>query len=170
MNAHHKIHLVHNSIFEPFIIASTQIGTPVEKILNKVNLPLQLLEKQDILLPERACWEFTREVSQLEGISDFGKLATEAIAHDDMVDFASLLANCENLFDLLKRFCLVAPTVSDTANYVIEANRDNVVFKQKGDRLLDDDRQVQLFEIAGMIQIVNLATNYQCISLHTSLI
>ena len=161
MNAHHKIHLVHNSIFEPFITASTQIGTPIEKILNKVNLPLQLLEKQDILIPERACWEFIREVSQLEGISNFGKLATEAVAHDEMIAIALLLVNCENLFDLLKRFCLVAPTVSDTGNYIIEANRDHVVFKQKGERLLDDDKQVQLFEIAGMIQLVNLATDYQ---------
>ncbi len=161
MNVHHKIHLVHNSIFEPFIIASTQVGTPVEKILNKVNLPLQLLENQDILIPERACWEFIREVTQLEGISNFGRLATEAVAHNEMTALAPLLVNCENLFDLLKRFCLVAPTLCDTAGYIIEANQDNVVFKQKGDRLLNDDTQVQLFEIAGMIQLVNLAIDYQ---------
>lgn len=161
MDTHHKIHLVHNSIFEPFIIASTQVGIPIEKILNKVNLPLQLLENQDILIPERACWEFIHEVSQLEGIQDFGKLATEAVAHDEMTALAPLLANCENLFDLLKRFCLVGPTLCDTASYIIETDQDNVVFKQKGDRLLDDDKQVQLFEIAGMIQLVNLATDYQ---------
>ncbi|NQZ54197.1 MAG: helix-turn-helix domain-containing protein [Piscirickettsiaceae bacterium] len=161
MNKHHKIHLLHASIFEPFILATKQIGTPVEKILNKVNLPLQLLETQDILIPERPCWEFIREVSRHEGIQDFGMLATQAIHHDEMEALAPLLTGCENLFDLLKRFCLVGPTICDTADYTIEIDQDRVTLKQRGDRLLDDDIQVQLFEIAGMIQLINLATNYQ---------
>jgi AraC-like DNA-binding protein len=160
MKKAHQIPLIHNSVLSPFILAAKKRGSPVEKILSSVGLPAQLLDDPDILLPMVPCWKFISEVNRREGLHDLGVQAANITPHNKISSLTPLIANCNNLFDLLKRFCLVSPLVSASADYTLEMSQYNVLFKQNSPRPIEDSSQGELFEIVGMIQLVNLATDY----------
>jgi len=69
-----------------------------------------------------------------------------------------LLQNCVNLKGLLERLCQIAPTQSNCDRYVLKEEGDRVWLIQKGVRLISDYRQIELFEVAGMLMLVQLAT------------
>lgn len=144
-------------VMEPFIEAARQIGTPIEKMLCQAGLPTEMSADNKALWPERPCWQFVQEVTRAEGVSNFGLMAGNSIAHQDISELASLISGCSNLHDLLKRFCLVTPFYSNCNNYVLEDEIRAIRFTQKGFRVDVNDIQVQLFEVLGMIQIVQLA-------------
>lgn len=148
---------------EPFIKAAQHIGAPVEKMLRSAGLPTELTYDDNLLLPEIPCWLFVQSTSRAEGVSNFGLLAGNIVAHQDISALAPLIANCTNLYDLLKRFCVVAPLYSNNNLYIVEDEKHSVRFTQMGNRLVTEDIQVQLFEVLGMIQIVQLAagTNWR---------
>jgi len=152
------IPLVRIGVFDAFIDLAYKIGVPVEKTLRSVGLPTELSDCPDTLLPELPAWRFVQSVSLIEGISNFGLLAVDTSPHQDIPTLAPLLQGCTNLYDLLKRFCITAPLQSSTAQYSLEHSEDVIWFKQKGNRLLNDDVQIQMFKLLGMIQLVQLAT------------
>jgi AraC-like DNA-binding protein len=151
------IPLVRAAVFAPFIDAARQIGVPVEKTLQAVRLPTLPADSPELLLPELPCWQFIQSVARKEGIADFGLLAANSTAHQDISTLTPLISDCKNLYDLLKRFCAVAPLQAYTAVYALEEKGGVVWFTQKGACLLEDDIQVQLFVVMGMIQLVQLA-------------
>lgn len=152
-----SIPLVRVAVFAPFVDAARQIGVPVEKTLQSVGLPTLPADAPELLLPELPCWHFIQSVARTEGIPDFGLIAGNTTAHQDISTLTPLIAGCTNLYDLLKRFCAVAPLQAYTAVYALEEKGDAVWFTQKGVCLLAEDIQVQLFVIMGMIQLVQLA-------------
>lgn len=170
MNSSNTIPLVRAAVVEPFIAAAQQIGVPVEKMLRSVGLPAQMGDDAELLLPELHCWHFAQSVARTEAIPDFGLLAGNAVSHQDISTLAPLLAGCTNLYDLLKRFCAIAPLQSSIDSYVLEKDGDIVWFSQKGVRLMDEAVQVETFEIFGMIQLVQLAagTNWRPAEIHFS--
>ena len=96
-------------VMEPFIMAARVVGTPVEKILRQVGLPEEMPTDAEVFWPEHLCWNFVQVVTRAEGIPNFGLIAANTVAHQDISELASLIAGCSNLYDLLKRFCRVAP-------------------------------------------------------------
>ncbi len=151
------IPLVRAAVFEAVITTARQIGVPIEKRMESVGLPPQKLESAD-LLPELPVWHFVQSVSKSEGIKNFGLIAAESTPHNDISTLAPLIAGCSNLYELLKQFCVVAPLQSSIANYALEKRGDTIWLIQNGIRLLAEDIQVQLFEVLGIIQLVQLAT------------
>lgn len=145
-------------VMEPFIEAARQIGTPIEKMLQRAGLPTEMPADADVLWPERPCWEFVQAVTRAEGIANFGLMAGNSIGHQDISALIPLVSGCSNLYDLLKRFCLIAPLYSNCNRYVLEDEGWAIRFTQKGFRVVAEDIQVQLFEVLGMIQIVQLVT------------
>jgi len=170
MSLSNTIPLVRAAVLEPFIVAAQQIGVPVEKMLRSAGLPVQAGYDAELLLPELPCWRFAESVARTEGIPDFGLVAGNAIAHQDISTLAPLIAGCTNLYDLLKRFCAIAPLQSSINAYVLEEDDDIVWFTQKGIRLMDEAVQVETFEILGMIQLVQLAAgaNWRPAEIHFS--
>ena len=168
MSSSNTLPLVRAAVVEPFIVAAQQVGVPVEKMLRSAGLPTQTGDDAELLLPELSCWRFAQSVARVEAIPDFGLLAGSAIAHQDISTLAPLIAGCTNLYDLLKRFCAVAPLQSSINSYVLEEDGDIVWFSQKGVRLMDEAVQVETFEIFGMIQLVQLAagTNWRPAGIH----
>jgi len=144
-------------VMEPFIRAAREVGTPVEKILRQLGLPEEMPTDAEVFWPEHLCWNFVQVVTRAEGIPNFGLIAANTVAHQDIAELASLIAGCSNLYDLLKRFCRVAQLYSKNNMYVLEEEEQAIRFTQKGFRFFPEDRQVQLFEVLGMIQLVQLA-------------
>lgn len=157
MGISNTIPLVRAAVFTPFIDTARQIGVPVEKTLKSVKLPTLPPDSPQLLLPELPCWQFIQSVSRKEGIPDFGLMAANSTAHQDISTLTPLISDSTNLYDLLKRFCTVAPLQAYTAVYALEEQGDVVWFTRKGACLLEEDIQVQLFVIMGMIQLVQLA-------------
>jgi AraC-like DNA-binding protein len=151
------IPLVRAAVFAPFIDVARQIGVPIEKTLQAVKLPTLPTDSPELLLPELPCWQFIHSVTRKEGITDFGLLAANTTAHQDISTLTPLISDCTHLYDLLKRFCFVAPLQAYTAVYALEEKGDVAWFTQKGACLLEEDIQVQLFVVMGMIQLVQLA-------------
>jgi len=152
-----KIPLVREAVLEPFVQAARHIGAPIESILQSVGLPTLLTGDAELLLPELPCWHFVQRVTRQEAIPNFGLLAAQTIAHHDIASVAPLIGGCINLYELLERVCRIAPTQSSINDYGLRDDGDHVWLEQRGFRLLADDVQVQLFEVMGMTQLVQLA-------------
>jgi hypothetical protein len=123
------------------------IGTPVENMLRSMCLPAEPDVEAGLLLPELPCWCFVQSLARTEGIANPGLIAGNTISHQDLATLVALTAGCTNLYDVLKRFCLLAPLFSNNNLYVLEEEEHLVWFTQKGARLVADDIEVQLFWI-----------------------
>jgi AraC-like DNA-binding protein len=157
MNKSNAIPLSRTAVFLPFVDAARQIGAPVEKMLQAAGLPTLLADDPELLLPELRCWRFIEDVNRKEGVADFGLMAASTQPVQDISTLTPLIAGCGNLYDLLKRFCAVAPLQAYTGVYALQERGDLLWFSQIGEQLLAEDIQVQLFDVLGMIQLVQLA-------------
>ena len=144
-------------VMQPFIKAAREIGAPVEKILHRVGLPEELTTDTEIFWPEHLCWHFVEAVSRAEGIPDFGLVAGKTVGYPDLAEMIPSLTGCSNLYELLKRFCRVASLYSTNILYVLEEEERIVRFAEKSSNLIAGAIQVELFQVLGMIQIVQLA-------------
>jgi AraC-like DNA-binding protein len=158
MNKTNNIPLVRAAVLEPVILAAKTIGSPVDKLLQTVGLPTQLLDDPHMLVAELPAWQLMSAITRMEDLPDFGIKAAMELAHQDIATVKFLLQGCSNLKSLLERVVQITPYQSSVNNYVLDYKDDYVWLLQKGPRLTDDFEQVELFEIAGMIQLVQLVT------------
>ena len=147
---------VRASFLEPFYLAAQNIGSPVQGLLQSVGLPSQLPEEKELLLLEVNCWKFAHKVAQKEGCSIFGLVSGEAKPFSDIVTVQPLFKDCLNLYELLKRLVIFAPTQSLTARYSLVEEGEYVWFVNLCPRLLSEKEsiQIELFDILGMMQLV----------------
>jgi AraC-like DNA-binding protein len=151
------IPVIRNSIFEPFLAAGRRIGVPIERHLRRAHLPPLEDQNPDLFLPEIATWRFVQSVAQTQGIATYGILCLEAMRFIELSSLRPLISHCANLNQLLQRVCVAAPLMSYSACYQIENRNDAIFFCNRGRRLLNDDIHAQLFQVFGMIQLVQLA-------------
>ena len=151
-----SIPLVRAAVLEPVILSAKTIGSPVDKLLQSVGLPTHLLDDPNMLVAELPAWQLTSAITRMEDVPNFGLLATMELAHQDIASVKFLLQGCINLKSLLERIIQITPCQSSVNKYVLSYKDDYVWLLQKGPRLTDDFEQVELFEVAGMIQLVQL--------------
>ncbi|MEA1988742.1 MAG: helix-turn-helix domain-containing protein, partial [Pseudomonadota bacterium] len=99
-------------------------------------------------------WRLVNIIYQMEGEPLFGLKAAMELALQDFKSVKPHLKNCSTLKNLLERFISIVPSQTNAAHYVLIDAGDLVWFSQQGPRLIDDYQQIELFEIAGMIQLV----------------
>ena len=160
MPASRPVPLIRASVIQPFLEAAKQIGTPVTRFMHAAGLPTEPMspdEHPTLLLPEIPCWKLTRLIARHEGVDDFGLMAARSIAHHDISTIAPLIADCVTLKQLLERVMEIAPLHAASGRYIVERQHNLVFFIQRGERWMEGDVQVQLFQLAGMIQLVRLA-------------
>jgi AraC-like DNA-binding protein len=159
MNLHRScdIPVIRTSIFEPFLAAACRIGVPVERHLRRAHLPNMEEPDPDRFLPEIATWRFVQSVAQTQGIATYGILGLETTRFVELSSLRPLISHCANLNQLLQRVCAAAPLMSNSARYGLETRDDLIFFCNRGRRLLHDDVHAQLFQVFGMIQLVQLA-------------
>jgi AraC-like DNA-binding protein len=151
-----SIPLTRESLLAPFIHAARQIGCPVDKLLHASKLP-QLTGDPDTIIPEIPGWQFVQAVARTENLDNFGLLTASLTRHTDLEGVDTLLSGCLILHDLLKRVCQIGPMFSTVNHYVLEEDGDVVWFGQRGARLLNEYTQMELFEVLGLIQLVQVA-------------
>jgi AraC-like DNA-binding protein len=157
-----KIPLVREAIFEAFVEAARKIGCPVEKYLRAVRLPGQLSGDPETLLPESQCWQFIDAVAKKEKLDTFGLITGASHTHTELLELLrQRIADCVNLNELLQRFCRIIPMLATAECYVLEHDENFVWFSQKGPRLVSYDIHVELFQVLGMIQLVQVVAGGQ---------
>ena len=141
---------------EPFYLAAKGIGSPVESILQSVRLPSQLPEEKELLLLEINCWKFVHSIAKKEYCSIYGLVAGETKPWTEIVTIQPLFKDCLNLYELLKRLVIFAPTQSLTSRFAVVEEAEFVWFVNLCLRLLPEKEsiQIELFDVLGMIQLV----------------
>ncbi len=161
MTINSDIPLIHASVCQPIIQAAEAIGSPLDKIFNQVNLTTEAIYNPSIFIPEIPCCKLVNAISQLEGIPLFGLQAPLEIAMQDWESVKQLTQGCYNLKSLLERFCKIVPLISNVSSYILVEDNHVVWLKYNGRSLLTDSLQIELFDIAGMIQLVQLVAGSQ---------
>ena len=151
------IPVIRASIFEPVLVAARKIGVPLERYLRLAGLPTTPCEEPDRILPEIPTWRFVNSVAQTQGIMTLGIFSLDIIRMFELSSLKPLIAGSKNLNELLQHMCIAAPLMSNSASYRLEILGDLAVFSNRGLRLMSDDTQAQLFQIFGMIQLIQLA-------------
>jgi len=157
MSPLYSIPLILASVCDPVILAARSIGTPIEKVLQSVNLTPRVLDEPLLLVPEIPIWNLVQAISTMEDEPLFGLKATIELAPIDTDAIKQLIQGCLTLNALLERFCAIAPTVCSSDHYVLEEDEKYMWVVQKGLTLTADYKQVELFTVAVMMQIVQLA-------------
>lgn len=145
----------------PFIKAMEQINCDVEAYLLKFNLPLNVPEDPEALIPVKPIYQLAEFVAQQEAVPDFGMLAAKAVPWHKVKSLAPLIANSLNLKDLLETFCEVASTQRSHIKFALKQEKFNETkyyFDYCGISPIVNDTQVELYRITSMIQFVQLAT------------
>ena len=147
---------VRASFLELFYLAAQDIGSPVQGLLQSVGLPLQLPEEKELLLLEVNCWKFVHKVAKKEGCSIFGLVSGETKPWPEIITIQPLFKDCLNLYELLKRLIIFAPTQSLTSRSSLIEEDEYIWFVSPSPRLLPEKEsiQIELFEILGMMQLV----------------
>jgi len=141
----------------PIIQAAYSLNAPVAKIAESVHLPLYALEDSNRLIAEIPAWYFVDAVTRLEGDNLFGLRIGSTSSFQDITTVKPLLNGCHTLKCLLTKFCQTAHLQS-TNNYMLEENGDLVWFSQKQPPFVSGcaAEQVELFEVSGMMQLVQM--------------
>ena len=158
MPSTNSVPILSSYIFEPFLGVARGIGVPMERWLRTAGLPVELDYEGGAYLPEIPCWRFLQEVARTEGLDTYGLLAGSAAEHPELPCLAPHLRQCTTLKGQLIHFCKVAPLVSNVVAYRLEVRGETVWLSNQGRRLLDSDVHAQLFQVLGMIQLVQRAT------------
>lgn len=149
--------IVRADVFKPFLVSARRIGVPIERHLRLARLPSAIIDEPNRLLPEIPCWQFLDSVARAEAMSTYGLIGGSTVKHFELDSLAPLLIGCSNLNELLQRFIAGAPLVSNSVRYGLEPTGTRAWFVKEGYRLLANDVQAQLFQVLGMIQLVQLA-------------
>ena len=153
-----SIPLIRSSIFEPFVIAARKVGVPIERHLRLARLPSAVIGEPDRLLPEIPCWRFLDSVARSEDLGTYSFISCHTIPVPELASLRPLISGSANLNQLLQRMCAIVPMMTNVAQYALDGLGNSVLFSNKGLRLLPDDTQAQLFQVYGMVQLVQLAT------------
>ena len=110
----------------PFMDYLRHSGAPLERELQRANLPVLAMEDADCFIPSRNYWNFIANVAEREGIKDLGFLVglqSGADAADP--GLAKRLSRMPTLHQALERFCKIATTeISQVALWLEPADRN----------------------------------------------
>ncbi len=151
-----KIPLLRAATLAPLLLAAEEIGTPVEKMLRNVNLPTQIYDVPHMILPEIPAWHLVNNIFQMEGDPLFGLKAATVLAPQDLESIKPLITGCSNLKHLLERIVNIAPTQSTIAHYSLKEAGETIWFNYKTPHLIKHYDQIELYDVTGMIQLVQL--------------
>jgi len=116
----------------PFIAFLKDIGTPVERHLERHKLPLGLLENPNMFVMTRATYDFVEDMAEREGIDGFGwRIANPSLTQK----LSQKIASAPTLFEAIKGVCLFAKKESTGLNIWIEEHGDTLYFNSRGSRM-----------------------------------
>ncbi len=154
MSISSKIPIIRSGVLEPIIVAAQMIGVPIEKHLLSVGLNIDIHNQPLQLISEISGWKLIQLISRKEHIEDFGIKSTMEISYPNIASMEPLLEGCLNLKELLNRFIAVVPTQTNVGAFHLREEGDTIWFEVTGVRILEIHEQIELYEIAGLIQLI----------------
>lgn len=149
-----KIPLIRAAVCEAIVFAARQHGTPVQKLADAADFPIHALEHPEMLVPQLPARQLIESISRLEGDQLFGVRMAQALPFQKIRTVIPTLQGCSNLYNLLKRFCMTVHLQCDHCCYVLKEEGDLIWMAQTYPHLHIATDQAELFQLAGMIRLV----------------
>ena len=140
-----------------FDLAMRTNGIASEIYFEKVGLPEVIPDQPDKLLPEKPFWKLINLVAREEQIHDFGIRVAELTPWHKISSIAPLIQSSQNLEALLATFCEIASSQSNTSKFFLRSEDGQWFFGSATETLFSGDRQMELYRVTSMIQLVQLA-------------
>lgn len=162
-----EIPLIKSSHIQPFISVLTNIGSPVNSLLNKANLSTEISEEPSKLVSEINVWKFLHIASKTQGIEQFGYLATENIALSEFGGLGEHIVKADSLYAALQSFLieveLHCPNIGKPENksyFWLTEDSGDVWFCRRGlAKNLLGSWQAELHVITFMINMIRIFTD-----------
>jgi AraC-like DNA-binding protein len=113
-----QVPLTRTSHLLPFANLLREMGTPVERLLEKAKLPSQCLDDPKMLVPCDCGWQFREMAARSSGLPNIALDATRGLEIADLGEFGQALFRAPTLYKLLTEFRRLAHT--QTSNLIIE--------------------------------------------------
>ena len=152
------IPMVRAAFKQQFELAMIKIGISPELYFEKVGIPIGDDLDPESLLPEKPFWELINLVADKERIIDFGIQVAQLTPWHKVESLAPLVAKSSNLEELLTTFCKIASEQSNTSRFKLDTNNGFSYFVSRTETLYRGDRQMELYRVTSMIQLIQLAT------------
>jgi AraC-like DNA-binding protein len=142
----------------PFVTFLHHIGSPTEKLLEEVKLPLFSLEHPESLIPRHQAFSFIQKAAHKEGIDNLGLLVGQATSIANLGIFGRIICQSLTLYDAF-----------NTVKNIITANNSGEIFwiKEQGETAWFCQRYLHAhsinchyaaqFALTLMIELVSIA-------------
>jgi len=146
---------------EPIFHAADSIGVPVEKIALSADLPMAVFQQPGIMVPQIPAQRFVEQAARLAGDNLFGIRMAQPVPFHEIESVIPFITGCTNLNCVLKKFCSSSREHSTVALFTLEEKGDLIWLSQRGTCLADGYEHIEMFDVMGMIQLVQLAAGNQ---------
>jgi len=152
------IPLHRTTIIRPFTAFLSEVGAPVNRILQQVKLPTLALDDPDYYISSLAFWAFVGKMVAKEGIENLGFLVgRQAGANAVAPGYSKVVAHSPTLYHALTETCrAVAAEISRTTMTVSRLDSSTTGFYHKASfgTKHPDHHQIEWFAIMAMIGII----------------
>jgi AraC-like DNA-binding protein len=102
------IPLIRLNMIAPIIQFLEGMGSPIEKRMEQVNVPLAALATPETPLPVMMLLQFIHQAADREGIENLGVAMHDAVSITDTGMFGALISQSFTLYEALKRTCEIS--------------------------------------------------------------
>jgi len=139
-----------------YINSLIQHGAPVEKLLLRSHLPLELLENGDGLISAYSLWRFAEDAALSTGILDLGYYAGFALV-ETHGDFGSNVVHAPSLHAAIHTFCSEARAEYSEADFYLAYDGASSWFcRGPIEGTPAQQQQIELYLIILMLQTIQL--------------
>jgi len=155
------IPLVRAAVMVPIFRAAGSVGVPVEKTALSAGLPIAVFQHPEIMVPQIPAQKFVAKAARLAGDNLFGVRMAQPVSFYELESVIPFITGCSNLYCVLKKFCASSKEQSTIALFTLAEHGELVWLSQVGTPLDDGCEHVEMFDVMGMIQLVQLAAGDQ---------
>jgi AraC-like DNA-binding protein len=150
--------LVREAVLEPIFRAAEELSDTATKHAIQSGLPGDVLQQPARLVPLLPALKFIATMAQIGGDSTFGIRMAQPVHFNEIKTVMPFLSGCFNLYDVLKNICRCSQEQCNMNDYVLVEEKDRIWWLDKGLFTEEAFAHRDMFDVAGMIQLVQLAT------------
>ncbi len=133
-----RIALMRVAALTPVCRFLRRIGTPVDRLLERLRLPPGIFADPEALIPAYVGSRFIEEGGRLEGIETLGTLVGEATKLEHLGNFGKQLLQCATVYDVITTAQRIGPSYHSGAAFWLAGAGADRVFCHRFTIALDD--------------------------------
>jgi AraC-like DNA-binding protein len=149
--------MIRSAALAPLARKLTQLGLPLERRVMAAHIPLEALERTDLVLPEAPLWALLDDVRRRDGIPDIGFQLGASHRVTDVEGFSSVVGGHSTLLKTLRAFCGGMQTHANYWDHWIEPTAEGARICRKGSPLLVGHEPVEHYVICYLVDLVRMA-------------